>query len=85
MSLTVREQQALDGLASRLARSDPVLVARLAIFTRLTSGEAMPVRDTARLTRGLARESTWLARGERRLYRRLGLRGVAASRRCCGW
>jgi len=78
MSLTVREQQALEGLASRLARSDPVLAAKLTIFTRLTSGEAMPVRESTRLARGPVRESTRLARGSRRLFQRLGLRGVAA-------
>ena len=78
MSLTVREQQALEGLASRLARSDPVLAAKLAIFTQLTSGEAMPVRESTRLARGHVRESTRLARGPRRLFQRLGLRGVAA-------
>jgi hypothetical protein len=92
MSLTVREQQALDGLASRLAGSDPVLAAKLAIFNRLTSGEAMPARESTRLARAPVREGTLLAREgtvvdrgntrfagwARRLSRRLGLRGVAA-------
>ncbi|MGH3190402.1 MAG: hypothetical protein ACRDPY_27325 [Streptosporangiaceae bacterium] len=71
MSLTVREQQALEGMASRLARSDPGLATKLAMFTQLTSGEAMPARESTQLARGSAR-------GARRLYRRLGLRGVAA-------
>lgn len=78
MSLTVREQQALEGLASRLARSDPVLAGKLAMFTRLTSGEAMPVRESTQLARGPVRESTRLARGSRRLFQRLGVGGVAA-------
>lgn len=78
MSLTVREQQALEGLASRLARSDPVLAGKIAIFTRLTSGEAMPVRESTQLARGPVRESTRLARGSRRLFQRLGVGAVAA-------
>jgi hypothetical protein len=86
MSLTVREQQALEELASRLARSDPTLAAKLAIFSRLTSGEEMPVRESARLTCGSAGESTCRpggagsrpALGARLLYRHLGLPGVAA-------
>jgi hypothetical protein len=73
MSLTVREQQALEGLGSRIARSDPVLAGQLAIFTRLTSGEAMPVRESTQLVR----ESTRPARGSRRLCQRLGVGAVA--------
>ena len=73
MSLTVREQQALEGLASQLARSDPVLAGQLAIFPRLTSGEAMPVRESTQLVR----ESTRSARGSRRLFQRLGVGAVA--------
>ena len=36
------EQQALNSIKDGLASSDPTLVARLAIFTRLASGEEMP-------------------------------------------
>ena len=71
MSLSAHEQQALDRMANRLADSDPGLAALLAMFTRLTAGEQMPIRESARLARGDTR-------GVRRLYRRLGMRGVAA-------
>jgi hypothetical protein len=39
------EQQALNSIKDGLASSDPTLVARLAIFTRLASGEEMPARE----------------------------------------
>jgi hypothetical protein len=45
MSLSTREQHALDHIENRLAGSDPELTALLATFTRLTSGEEMPVRE----------------------------------------
>jgi len=45
MSLSAWEQQALDSIKDGLASSDPTLVARLAIFTRLVSGEEMPARE----------------------------------------
>jgi len=45
MSLSAWEQDALDSIKNGLADSDPALVARLAMFTRLASGEAMPVRE----------------------------------------
>ena len=45
MSLSAREQQALDSIKDRLASSDPTLVARLTIFARLASGEEMPARE----------------------------------------
>lgn len=45
MSLSAREQQALDSIEDRLAHSDPKLAALLATFTRLTSSELMPVRE----------------------------------------
>lgn len=48
MSLSTREQQALDSIAYGLAGSDPKLASRLAIFTRLTSGEEMPAREKIR-------------------------------------
>ena len=37
-SLSAWEQQALNSIKDGLASSDPTLVARLAIFTRLASG-----------------------------------------------
>jgi len=45
MSLNAWEQQALDSIKAGLASSDPTLVARLAMFTRLASGEEMPARE----------------------------------------
>jgi Protein of unknown function (DUF3040) len=44
MSLSTREQLALDGIANKLAGSDPRLAALLVTFARLTSGEAMPAQ-----------------------------------------
>jgi hypothetical protein len=44
-SLSAWEQQVLNSIKDGLAGSDPKLVARLAIFTRLASGEEMPPRE----------------------------------------
>jgi hypothetical protein len=48
MSLSTREQQALDGIENGLAGSDPKLAWLLGAFTRLTSGEVMPAREEIR-------------------------------------
>ncbi len=45
MSPSPWEQDVLDSIKNGLADTDPGLVARLALFTRLASGEAMPVRE----------------------------------------
>jgi hypothetical protein len=45
MSLSDWEQNVLDSVKDGLADSDPTLVARLAIFTRLASSEEMPARE----------------------------------------
>ena len=45
MSLSASEQQALDSIEATLTSSDPKLASLLAIFTRLASGEEMPVRE----------------------------------------
>ena len=45
MSISAWEKQALDSIKDSLACSDPTLVARLTIFTRLASGEEMPARE----------------------------------------
>ena len=45
MSLSAREQQALDSITDRIAGSDPGLAALLTGFTRLASGEEMPLRE----------------------------------------
>ena len=48
MSLSAREQQALDSITGRGADSDPELAALLTGFTRLASGEEMPQREVIR-------------------------------------
>lgn len=45
MSLSEREQQALQSIEYRLADADPGLASMLATFTRLTAGEALPARE----------------------------------------
>jgi hypothetical protein len=65
VSLSTREQQALDGIANGLAGSDPKLARLLAAFTRLTSGEGMPDREEVRLRAG------WTGRLGRRVRRLL--------------
>ena len=45
MSPDAWEQQALDSIRDGLAGSDPRLAALLGTFTRLASGEEMPVRE----------------------------------------
>jgi len=75
MSLSAWEQHALDSIRNGLADSDPALAARLAMFTRLASGEAMPVRDKLRAaSQRLARRRP--ARRTSRRYQRLGLQRV---------
>ena len=64
MSLSAREQQALDGIENRLADSDPKLARQLAAFTRLTSGEGMPAREEVPMHVGWTRR---LRRRARRL------------------
>jgi Protein of unknown function (DUF3040) len=67
MSLSAWEQDALDSIKNGLADSDPALVARLALFTRLSSGEDMPVREKLQAVK------QQVARRRRRMYQRLGL------------
>ena len=45
MSISEREQRALGSIEKDLAGSVPELAAKLAVFTRLTAGEAMPPRE----------------------------------------
>ncbi len=45
MSISEREKQALGSIEKDLAGSVPELAAKLAVFTRLTAGEAMPPRE----------------------------------------
>jgi hypothetical protein len=49
MSLSAREQQALDSIEGGLGGSDPGLVSLLATFARLASGEEMPVHEQIRV------------------------------------
>ena len=45
MSLSTKEQRALDSIKDGLASSDPQLIALLTTFTRMASGEEMPARE----------------------------------------
>src|SRR5438045_8691401 len=67
MSLSAWEQDALNSIKVGLADSDPALVARLAMFTRLASAEDMPVREKIQAVK------LGVARRRRRLYQRLGV------------
>jgi hypothetical protein len=49
MSLSAREQQALDGIENRLVGSDPQLAGLLATFTRMTLDEGMPACEEVRI------------------------------------
>jgi hypothetical protein len=72
MSLSTWEQDALDSIKHGLADSDPALAAQLAMFTRLASGEAMPVRDKLQAaSQRLARRRPGRRTG--RMYQRVGL------------
>jgi hypothetical protein len=48
MSLSAREQQVLDSIKDQLTDSDPKLARLLATFTRLASGEEMPLWEKIR-------------------------------------
>jgi hypothetical protein len=50
MSLSAREQQALNSIRDGLAGSDPELATLLATFTEQASGEEMPPRENIRMT-----------------------------------
>ena len=71
MSMSAWEQDALDSIRDGLTDSDPALVAQLAMFTRLASGEAMPVREKIQVVS--QRVVHRGARRSRRLYQRLNL------------
>jgi len=76
MSPDAWEQRSLDSIRDGLAGSDPRLAALLATFTRLASGEEMPVREELpeRPLRAVRRSR----RGPgRRFGRRLGVERVA--------
>ena len=48
MGLSAREQQALRSIEGGLTVSAPRLASRLGVFTRLTTGEAFPARESIR-------------------------------------
>jgi Protein of unknown function (DUF3040) len=66
MSLSAREQQALDSIEDGLAGSDPQLTAWLSTFTRLASDEEMPDREKIRTcsaqARARLRRAQWRSR-----------------------
>jgi hypothetical protein len=64
MSLSAREQDALDSIQGELAYSDPTLVTLLTTFTRLTADETIPARGTVR-----ARPRRAIANGPRKQRR----------------
>jgi hypothetical protein len=75
MSLSTWEQQALDSMKDDLATCEPALVARLAIFTRLASGEDMPAGEKIHVgSRRKVRHSRPGPRHTRRSHQRLGWR-----------
>lgn len=47
MSISEREQTVLASIENDLAGSSPELTSMLTIFSRLTAGEEMPVRERA--------------------------------------
>ena len=77
MSLSPREQHALDSIRDRLAGSDPELAALLATFTRLASGEQMPARGPVRAGKGRHPHRGQMGRPEHPVYQRLGFYRVA--------
>jgi Protein of unknown function (DUF3040) len=81
MSLSAREQHALDSIETALTGSDPDLAVLLATFGRLTSGEEMPGREKI-----LGRR--WWHRRRRRAWRRGWSRAWGLVRRLwrrLGW
>jgi hypothetical protein len=76
MSLSAREQQALDSIEDRLADSDPNLASLMATFTRLASGREMPRQERIRATGG---------RHRRRWCRGHGRAGWPAPNIRFGW
>ena len=62
MGISEREQETLDSIGAGLARSAPKLASMLAMFSRLTADEEMPVREpTRRAVRALAPGATTAA------------------------
>ena len=81
MSLSAWEHKALDSIKDGLASSDPTLVARLTIFTRLASSEEMQAREKIHAVsqRAVRRSPSKPLQTTRRGT------GSRHCRRCCGW
>jgi hypothetical protein len=83
MSLSAREQEALSRIENRLTGSDPELAGRLATFTRLNSGEALPAREQlqagARQARGPTAACMRLARAMAVLWVLIAMGMIAAA------
>jgi len=80
MSLSAREQHALESIEESLCGCDPRLASMLATFTRLTAGEEMPVRERI--------QASWRRAADRKRRRRRGRRGQTRWRadwRRIGW
>jgi hypothetical protein len=82
MSLSAWEQQTLDSIKDELTDSDPSLVTLLTTFTRLASGEAMPVRD--KLRAGTRRLNPSSFRRQRRCCQTGACRNSGRGRRRLG-
>ena len=72
MSLSAREQRALESIADELAESDPALGSLLGMFSRLASGEEMPARNEIHPIQPSATGRLCRNRSPRRLRVRLG-------------
>jgi hypothetical protein len=83
MSLSTWELQALDSIKDELADSDPRLVTLLTTFSRLASGEAMPVRG--KLRAGTRRVIPFSLHKQRRCCRSGACRNSVRSRRRFGF
>jgi hypothetical protein len=68
VGMSERERQTLGSIEHGLAGSDPALASMLGIFSRLTSGEEMPVHEKIRIRR--ARPAAHRSRRARRHPRR---------------
>jgi Protein of unknown function (DUF3040) len=81
MSLSPQDQHVLAAMQEQLAASDPGLTGLMAIFARLTAGEAMPAREEILAWRRRARSRPGASPEGRRPAGRPGL----ASLLLLGW
>ena len=101
MSLSARDQQALDAIEDALTSSDPRRTSMLAQFSRLAAGADMPAgerirgrrrdgaraRDRSRWHPGWAVKSValWLAISVALVVTALAIRHTGGSRSCASW